>query len=104
MRINEEVSQAQHVAGIISGTAKTSSTASVKSVAYRAPVHLLAAVDAMAVHAKKSRNAMINLLLQVGIDEVRENLDQQDVIEKLSALEFEALQGYDLQSSETITE
>lgn len=104
MRINEEVSQAAHVAGILAGTNTNAMTAAVRPVAYRAPVHLLAVVDAMAAHSKKSRNAMINLLLQVGIDEVRENLDQQDIIEKLSVLESQALQGYDLQTAETITE
>lgn len=101
---NEYISQAQHVAGILSGTAKSSLTAATRGVAYRAPIHILAVVDAMAAHSGTSRNSMINSLLQVGIDEVRENLDQLDIIEKLSVLEYQHLQALSLQSLETVTE
>lgn len=100
----EYISQAEHVAAILSGTAKTTMTAATRAVAYRAPIHILAVVDAMAAHSGKSRNSMLNSLLQVGIDEVRENLDQIDIIQKLSVLESEHLQALSLQSFESVTE
>lgn len=98
MRINHEISQADHVAGIISGTAKNSMRAAAYAVSYRVPMHLLSAVDAMAAESRKSRNAMLNLLVQVGIDEVREKLDQ-DVAERLTVQEAKA---FAVLSSETI--
>ena len=103
MRINQEVSQAEHVAGILAGTSSQKSIAAVRPVAYRAPVHLLAVVDSMAAHSKKSRNQMLNLLLQVGIDEVRDNLDE-DVIEKLSIAEAQILSDLSGENLETDTE
>ena len=101
MRINEEVSQAEHIAGILSGTNSTTSTAVVRAVAYRAPIHILAVVDAMAQQAKKSRTSMINMLLQVGIDEVREKLEDPELIEKLSILEAQAAQALMVQPGST---
>lgn len=100
----EYISQAEHVAGILSGTAKTILTSATRGVAYRAPIHLLAIIDAMATHSGTSRNSMINSLLEVGIDEVRENLDQIDVIAKLSILEGDYLHALTLQTTETVTE
>jgi hypothetical protein len=103
MKINHEVSQADHVAGILSGTATTTSVAATRPLNYRIPVHLLAVVDAMADQAKKSRNAMLNLLLQVAIDDVREKLDT-DVIESLSIGEAKAMQVLLGESLESIEE
>lgn len=103
MRINEEVSQAQHVAGIVSGTSSQKGVAAVRPVAYRAPVYLLAIVDSMAAQSKKSRNQMLSLLLQVGIDEVRDNLEE-DVIEKLSIAEAQILSELSGETLETDTE
>lgn len=103
MRINEEVSHAQHVAGILEGTGSNTRTSAVRSVAYRAPIDLLAVVDAMASHSGKSRNSMLNLLLQSGIDEVRENLSDE-VIEKLSIAEAKAIEALGVHSLETLTE
>ena len=103
MKINDEVTQADHVAGIISGTGKNSLRASAYAVSYRVPMNLLAAVDAMAAESKKSRNAMLNLLVEVGIDEVREKLDQ-DVAERLMVQEAKAFSLLAGETSETIEE
>ena len=103
MRINEEVTQADHVAGVISGTGKNIMKAASHSVSYRVPMHLLVTVDAMAAEAKKSRNAMLNMLVQVGIDEVREKLDQ-DVAERLTIGEAQAFAVLRGESTETIEE
>lgn len=102
MRINDEVSQADHVAGILSGTATSNLIAAVRPINYRIPIHLLVVVDAMAAQANKSRNAMLNLLVEVGIDEVREKLDPS-VVEALSIGEAKAmdqLSGESLESDE----
>lgn len=102
--IEEKVTNTEHVAAMLYGNATTNTVSVVKVVAYRIPVHLLAPVDAMAKKAGKSRNAMLNLLLQVGIDEVRKQLPD-DVAEKLTMAESEAfsvLLGDDV--SETLEE
>ena len=96
----EEISQADQVAAVVSGVGKNTVVAAVRPVAYRVPVYLLASVDAMAAEGKKSRNAMLNMLVQVGIDEVREKLGQ-DVVERLLLEESKALQflmGEELES------
>ena len=83
---NQEPTSAEVVAQTISGFGTTFLTAQAKSVAYRVPVHLLVKVDAMAAHGKKSRNAMLNLLVRVGVDEVTKQLST-DVAEQISKLE-----------------
>lgn len=79
---NSEPTSAEAVANTISGFGTTSLNAAAKSVAYRIPVHLLVSVDAMATQANKSRNAMLNLLVKVGVEEVRKQLSD-DVAEKI---------------------
>jgi hypothetical protein len=67
----------QHVAAMVSGHASSRSQSVSKTISYRAPVFLIGAIDAMAQKSGKSRNAMMGLLLQVGIDEVRRELDPE---------------------------
>jgi hypothetical protein len=88
--IVDDVTYAQHVANLVSGTAKNDLTASAKSIAHRIPVHLCASVDAMAHHSGKSRNAMINLLINVGLSEVRAELSEE-VAQSLVVAESKAL-------------
>jgi hypothetical protein len=87
--IENEVSNTEHVAAMLSGNATTNSVSAVKVVAYRVPMHLLGPVDAMSKKAGKSRNAMLNLLVRVGIDEVRKQLSD-DAAEALTLAESEA--------------
>lgn len=87
----EAPSYAEHLAGIVSGTATTKTVSAMKVVSYRVPVYFLAAVDAMAKKSKKSRNSMLNLLLQVGIDEVRKHLSDEVATDLLMG-ESDALQ------------
>ena len=93
----EEISRADAVADLLSGNAKGSLTAVFRPIAYRAPVHILAVVDAMAVLSKKSRNAMLNILLSVAIEEVRGKLDSS-VMEKLQIEESKAIADFDSQA------
>jgi hypothetical protein len=57
----------------------------------------------MAAKAGKSRNAMLNLLVQVGIDSVRSQL-QDDVVEALQHGEAEALSRLLNETTETLAE
>jgi predicted DNA-binding protein len=98
-----EVTNAQQVASLVSGTGSSTEFSASKSVAYRIPVHLCAVVDSMAAKAGKSRNAMLNLLVQVGIDSVRSQL-QDDVVEALQHGEAEALSRLLNETTETIAE
>jgi len=103
--IDNEVTNTEHVALMLSSNATSNMVAVMKVVAYRVPLHLLGPVDAMAKKAGKSRNAMLNLLVQVGIDEVRKQLSD-DVAEALVVGESEAfalLLG-DASPAETIKE
>ena len=71
----EVPTSSEHVAAMVSGHAESRSRSVSKMISYRAPVYLIGAIDAMAQKSGKSRNAMMGLLLQVGIDEVRRQLD-----------------------------
>lgn len=88
--IVDDVTHAQHVAAIVAGTAQNNSVASAKNIAHRIPVHLCAQVDAMAQTAGKSRNAMINLLINVGVQEVRAEVSDE-VGEALTIAEAKAI-------------
>ncbi|MDO8291229.1 MAG: hypothetical protein Q7T44_18620 [Parvibaculum sp.] len=97
-----EVSAADALASIVSGTGKSTLKAVVHPVSYRAPVHLLARVDALAAKSGKSRNAMINLLVDVGLEEVLSRLSDDDFEEVQSREMYaaEALRGADSESLE----
>lgn len=99
----EFVTQAEHVAGVIAGIGSNINTHSAKALVYRCPIDILVVVDSMASQAKKSRNAMLTLLLQVGIDEVRENLDVV-TIEKLSVAEAQSIQQHYADADDSVSE
>ena len=92
MAKTNEPTQAQIVAGLISGTAKTDGMSSQRAISARIDLTTLARVDSMAQQAKKSRNEMINMLLEVGCDEVYQHLEGP-VVEELQSRESAALQS-----------
>ena len=69
-----EINLAEHVAGVIANTGTNSVKATARAISYRVPVSDLAEIDAMAAEAGKSRNAMINMLVHVGLYAVRREL------------------------------
>jgi hypothetical protein len=69
-----EINLAEHVAGVIANTGTNSIKAAARAISYRIPVVDLAEVDAMAAEAGKSRNAMLNMFVSVGLDAVRRQL------------------------------
>lgn len=73
---------AEHVAGMISGTATTRSKAIVRPVLVRIPINQLINIDAMCQLAGKSRSQMVVNLLEVGLDGVNREL-QDDARQRL---------------------
>lgn len=90
----KEVSSAEVVASIVSGTGKTRNKMVVRTITYRVSIGTLARVDSMAGKSGKSRNAMLNLLLDVGIDEVYKLFTHAEV-EELQSREIMAYQALD---------
>ena len=104
MKISEELpTKTEHVASIISGTGKSSGVSSAKAISYRIPVWLLARVDAMAGQAGNSRNAMLNLLLDVGIQEVGDELPEE-VFQAVQSREIGLIQQMLDEGTESISE
>lgn len=103
MSQTEDISSAEVLASVISGNGRHNSTALVRPVHYRAPVYLLSVVDAMAAQAGKSRNSMLNMLLGVGVEEVRKQLSQETA-ESLLAHEAAALASLLDGETETLSE
>ncbi len=66
---------AQHVAGLISGSASSRGMSVVRPVMVRIPLHHLMTVDAMAELAGKSRSHMVVHLVEVGINSVLDELN-----------------------------
>jgi predicted deacylase len=84
--------KSEHIANMLSGNGSSTLKATVRAVAYRCPIELLGTVDAMAAKAKKSRNAMLNLLVEAGVAAVRSDLSDEVVLE-LSATEYSYVQA-----------
>ena len=63
-----EITEAEHLAGIVEGTAETEMTMVSKVVSSRLNADILARVDAFASVAGKSRNYMIERMLEAGYE------------------------------------
>ena len=96
----EKVSAADMVASVVAGTGSRSSASVVRAVSYRVPVTMLARVDALSEKSGKSRNAMLNMLVDVGLEEVLSRLSEDD-FEEVQSREMLAIES--LMSSETET-
>lgn len=79
MRLDDgtEITKAEHLAQVVGGHGTATMKADAKPVLTRLPVWSLAEVDAMAEMAHKSRNAMVIHLLDVGLEEVRKQMDDE---------------------------
>lgn len=91
MNQNTEPTEVEILASLISGTAKVESVAAQRAISARINVTTLARVDSMAQQSKKSRNEMLNMLLDVACSEVYNKLESE-VIQELQAREMGALQ------------
>lgn len=80
-----EISEAQHVAGIVNGTANTEALTATRGTSVRLSLSLLARLDAYAGVSGKTRNYMVERMLEVGMEETAKHLDD-DTLEKLHGL------------------
>lgn len=94
---DEVIREAQHVAALIEGNATTNFVGVTKVISARLPLHLLAELEAFAEKSGRSRNAMLAMILDVGLEEVRAGLKAKTVKEiqassgkKLAALSKES--------------
>lgn len=71
----EHITEAEHLAAVIRGTGKTTIKAVARPFIIRAPLYVLADIDAMAKSAGQSRNSMAIQLLNVAIEVTKGNLD-----------------------------
>ena len=83
---NEVLTEADVVVNMLDKSITIISDNETRMVSYRAPFHILAVIDAMSNISGQSRNTLINHLLQAGIDEVRERMDDE-MVERLSIAE-----------------
>ncbi len=84
----EVIKAADHAAAIVQGRGKTEYIGLTKLITIRLPMPLAIHLQAMAQKSGKSRNATIATLLEVGLEEVRERLDDQ-TIDQLREIEQE---------------
>ena len=89
----EHISEAAHLASVIRGTGKRSIRAVARPFIIRAPIYLLADIDAMAKSAGQSRNSIAIQLLNVAIDETKAKLDTA-TREKIDGDAFEAMTAF----------
>lgn len=85
-----EHTEAQCVAALLNGTATSSGKAVLVPMSTRIPVHQVAQLEAMASKAGKTRNAMVALVLDAGLEAIRQHLDSATTKE-LKQLESDAL-------------
>ena len=89
---NEVLTEADVVVNMLDKSITIISDNETRMVSYRAPFHILAVIDAMSNISGQSRNTLINHLLQAGIDEVRERMDDE-MVERLSIAETVVIDG-----------
>lgn len=93
------IREADHVAALIEGNADTNFMGVTKVLSARLPMVQVAEIEAIAEKSGKTRNAMLSMLLSVGIEEVRAGLKTKTLKEinanmnqKISE-EIEQMQG-----------
>ena len=84
----EVIKAADHAAAIVEGRGKTEYVGATKLITIRIPMPLAVQLQAMAQKSGKSRNATIATLLEVGLEEVRERLDET-TLDDLQTIEQE---------------
>lgn len=74
---NQTITEADTVIGMMTKSITIISGNDTRMVSYRAPFHILSAVDAISNISGQSRNTLISHLLQAGIDQVRDLMDKE---------------------------
>ena len=94
-----EISQAEITASIIEGTGKSSYHGATKVISLRLPVFLEAEIQAFAHKSGKTRNGMVAMLLQTGIEHVKQHLSS-DALEEIDLLMQERLNDFFVEGGE----
>ncbi len=76
-----EVTQAEITASIIEGKGNASYIGATKVISLRLPVFLEAEIQAFAHKSGKTRNGMVAMLLQTGIEQVKQHLSEEALAE-----------------------
>jgi len=72
-----EPTKAEHLAGVIAGTANTSTSMATVQRSHRFPLHIFVVIENLAKKADCSVSAMINQLLEVGMESLLKELPQE---------------------------
>ena len=80
----EVIKAADQAAAIVQGRGKTEYIGATKLITIRIPIPLAIQLQAMAQKSGKSRNATIETLLEVGLEEVRDRLDEATMTDLLA--------------------
>lgn len=102
-RDNEHPTNVQMLAALVAGTATIEVNTVLRPINYRIPLHVLASVDAMAEAAGKSRNFMLNELLELGVEAVQKALPSE-VAPKIDARRYQLYTGYLKEAGESESE
>ena len=95
----EMVREADHVAALVEGSAETNFLGVTKVLSARLPITQVVELEAIAEKSGKTRNAMLSMLLAVGIEEVRAGLKPKTIkeinasVNQRMAIEIEHLEG-----------
>ena len=89
-----EVTQAEITASIIEGKGNASYIGATKVISLRPPVFLEAEVQAFAHKSGKTRNGMVAMLLQTGIDQVKQHLSTESLEEIESLMQERLVDGF----------
>lgn len=95
----EVIREADHVAALVEGNAETNYMGVTKVLSARLPLTQVVELEAIAEKSGKTRNAMLSLLLAVGIEEVRAGLKTKTLkeinasISQKMAVEIEQMEG-----------
>ena len=80
-----EISEAEHVAQIIENQADTQTIMATRGTSFRLPIYMIARLDAFAGVSGKTRNYIVERMLEVGMEETAKHLEDE-TLEKLHVL------------------
>ena len=83
-------SKAEHAAAVLSKSADTFIKGELVPTSLRVPAWIMAKLDALATHSGKSRNYVVNLVLDAGLDSILSNFEPE-TLEQLDFLARDAL-------------
>jgi predicted DNA-binding protein len=98
-QVVETITAAEHLAGIVEGRAETSMSGTSKVISVRLHTLLFLDLQALTHKSGKTRNYMIERLLEVGLEEVRKSLSTK-TLSDLNELHQEKISDLDEETEE----